>query len=63
MSGDTEVLVRNLDDSYVLITGGTSGIGFASAQKFAESGSPKISIDFCMYVGLACHSADERLAK
>ena len=38
MSGDTEVLVRNLDDSYVLITGGTSGIGFASAQKFAESG-------------------------
>ena len=45
MSGDAEVLVRNLDDSYVLITGGTSGIGFASAQKFAESGTPKIAIN------------------
>ena len=29
----------------VLITGGTSGIGFASAQKFAESGTPKIAIN------------------
>ena len=45
MSGNVEVLVRELNDSYVLITGGTSGIGFASAQKFAESGTPKVAIN------------------
>ena len=41
MSGDTEVLVRNLDDSYVLITGGTSGIGSLARKNLLNLEVPK----------------------
>ncbi len=45
MSDQKEVLVRELSDNYVLITGGTSGIGFASAREFAKQGAPKVAIN------------------
>src|SRR5262245_470193 len=37
-------LVRKLDESAVLVSGGTSGIGLASAIKFAEDGVKRIAI-------------------
>ena len=45
MSDKPDVLVRELTDSYILITGGTSGIGFSSAREFAKNGAPKIAIN------------------
>ncbi|MET0659992.1 MAG: SDR family oxidoreductase [Steroidobacteraceae bacterium] len=37
-------IVRKLDESAVLVSGGTSGIGLASAIRFAESGVQRIAI-------------------
>ncbi|MCC0056666.1 MAG: SDR family oxidoreductase [Rhodobiaceae bacterium] len=36
---------RRLEDSSVLITGGTSGVGLATAIQFAEAGVPNIGIN------------------
>ena len=45
MSDKPDVLVRELTDSYILITGGTSGIGLQDAREFAKNGAPKIAIN------------------
>jgi 2-hydroxycyclohexanecarboxyl-CoA dehydrogenase len=40
----SEPLVRSYDQSAVLIAGGTSGIGLASARQFLEAGVPRIAL-------------------
>lgn len=44
MESPAKPVVRTLQDSVVLITGGTSGVGLASAKRFAEVGVRKIMI-------------------
>jgi 2-hydroxycyclohexanecarboxyl-CoA dehydrogenase len=44
MAVPTMTPARALDESAVLITGGTSGVGLAAARRFAEAGVPQIAI-------------------
>ena len=44
MSGDSRPNVPVFETAVVLITGGTSGVGLASALKFAEAGVARIAI-------------------
>lgn len=44
MADDAPVIVKTLAQSYALITGGTAGVGFATARQLLEAGVPKVVI-------------------
>lgn len=44
MAEDAPVIVKALAQSFALITGGTAGVGFATARQLLEAGVPKVTI-------------------
>jgi 2-hydroxycyclohexanecarboxyl-CoA dehydrogenase len=44
VAGESKVVFRSLKESGVLIVGGTSGVGLATAIQFAQEGVPRIAL-------------------